>query len=68
MTVATLISNAEALDHYHLPLYIDEFLTLIGSPSRLVQGVIKVRLGYGNRMRDVAQQGVMTAEQMILQF
>ncbi|KAF1356113.1 SSK2 MAP kinase [Delphinella strobiligena] len=65
---ATLIANAEAFADRHLPPYIEELLTLINFPSRLVQEIIKVRLGYAKRMKDLAQQGVMMAEQMILQF
>ncbi|KAI6827358.1 MAP kinase [Hortaea werneckii] len=64
----TLISNAEAFSERHLPPYIEELLTLINFPSRLIQEIIKVRLSYAKKMRDPAQQGVMMAEQMILQF
>lgn len=65
---ATLIANAEAFADRHLPPYIEELLTLINFPSRLVQEIIKVRLGYAKRMRDPDQKGVMMAEQMIIQF
>ena len=65
---ATLIENAEAFADRHLPPYIEELLTLINFPSRLIQEIIRVRLSYAKKMKDPAQQGVMMAEQMILQF
>ncbi|EME49452.1 hypothetical protein DOTSEDRAFT_68273 [Dothistroma septosporum NZE10] len=65
---STLISNAEAFSDRHLPPYIEELLTLINFPSRLIQEIIRMRLSYARKMKDSAQQGVMTAEQMILQF
>lgn len=65
---ATLIANAEAFSDRHLPPYIEELLTLINFPSRLIQEIIRMRLSYAKKMKDPAQQGVMTAEQMILQF
>ena len=64
----TLISNAEAFIERHLPPYIEELLTLINFPSRLIQEIIRMRLSYAKKMKDPAQQGVMMAEQMILQF
>ncbi|KAK5137423.1 hypothetical protein LTR08_009001 [Meristemomyces frigidus] len=64
----TLISNAEAFSDRHLPPYIEELLTLINFPSRLIQEIIRMRLSYAKKMKDPAQQGVMMAEQMILQF
>ncbi|KAF2171446.1 hypothetical protein M409DRAFT_63718 [Zasmidium cellare ATCC 36951] len=65
---ATLIGNAEAFADRHLPPYIEELLTLINFPSRLIQEIIRMRLSYAKKMKDPSQQGVMTAEQMILQF
>ncbi|KAF2460733.1 Ssk2-type MAP kinase [Lineolata rhizophorae] len=65
---ATLIANADAFQERHLPPYIEELLTLINFPSRLIQQIIKVRLQYARNMKDIAQQGVMMAEQMISQF
>jgi mitogen-activated protein kinase kinase kinase len=65
---ATLIANAESFSDRHLPPYIEELLTLINFPSRLIQEIIRMRLSYAKKMKDTAQQGVMTAEQMILQF
>ncbi|EMD01011.1 hypothetical protein BAUCODRAFT_192422 [Baudoinia panamericana UAMH 10762] len=64
----TLIENAESFAERHLPPYIEELLTLINFPSRLIQEIIRMRLSYAKKMRDPAQQGVMMAEQMILQF
>lgn len=65
---ATLIANAEGFAERHLPPYIEELLTLINFPSRLLQEIIRVRLSYAKKIKDPAQQGVMMAEQMISQF
>ncbi|KAI9819871.1 MAG: Suppressor of Sensor Kinase (SLN1) [Pycnora praestabilis] len=64
----TLIENAEAFAIRHLPPYIEELLTLINFPSRLIQEVIRIRLSYAKKMKDLSQQGAMMAEQMISQF
>ena len=65
---ATLIENAESFVQRHLPPYIEELLTLINFPSRLIQEVIRIRLQYARKMKDPAQQAPMMAEQMISQF
>ena len=65
---ATLIENAKAFAARHLPPYIEELLTLINFPSRLVQEVIRMRLRYAKRMRDPGQQNHIMAEQIIQQF
>lgn len=65
---ATLIANAEGFAERHLPPYIEELLTLINFPSRLVQEIIRMRLSYAKKIKDPAQQGIMMAEQMISQF
>jgi mitogen-activated protein kinase kinase kinase len=65
---ATLIANAEGFANRHLPPYIEELLTLINFPSRLLQEIIRVRLSYAKKIKDLSQQGVMMAEQMIAQF
>ncbi|KAI9714019.1 MAG: Suppressor of Sensor Kinase (SLN1) [Bogoriella megaspora] len=64
----TLIDNAAAFEERHLPAYLDELLTLINFPSRLIQEIIKMRLELAKNMKDPAQQGLMMAEQMIPQF
>ncbi|WPG99818.1 map kinase kinase kinase wis4 [Acrodontium crateriforme] len=64
----TLIENAEGFAERHLPPYIEELLTLINFPSRLIQEIIRMRLTYAKKMKNSPQQGVMMAEQMILQF
>ncbi|KAI9851807.1 MAG: Suppressor of Sensor Kinase (SLN1) [Thelocarpon superellum] len=64
----TLIDNAEAFAMRHLPPYIEELLTLINFPSRLIGEVIRMRLLYAKNMRDPSQQSPMISEQMILQF
>src|SRR5690242_2128878 len=65
---STLIMNAEGFAERHLPPYIEELLTLINFPSRLLQEIIRVRLSYARKIKDPSQQGVMMAEQMIAQF
>ncbi|KAH4860774.1 MAP kinase kinase kinase [Parastagonospora nodorum] len=65
---STLIANAEGFADRHLPPYIEELLTLINFPSRLLQEIIRVRLSYAKKIKDPSQQGVMMAEQMIAQF
>lgn len=64
----TLIENYLAFQDRHLPLYMEELLTLINFPSRLIQEIIRMRLGLTTRMKDPAQQGVVMAEQMMSQF
>ncbi len=64
----TLIFNAEGFAERHLPPYIEELLTLINFPSRLLQEIIRVRLSYAKKVKDPTQQGVLMAEQMISQF
>ena len=65
---ATLIANAEAFAVRHLPPYIEELLTLINFPSRLVQEIIRMRLSYAKKIKDPANHGAMLADQMISQF
>jgi mitogen-activated protein kinase kinase kinase len=64
----TLIVNAEGFQKRHLPPYIEELLTLISFPSRLIEEIIKVRLAYAKKMKDSAQQNPMMQDQMISQF
>lgn len=64
----TLIINAEAFKKRHLPPYIEDLLTLISFPSRLIEEIIKVRLAYAKRMKESAQQNPMLQDQMITQF
>lgn len=65
---SSLIENAEAFAYRHLPPYIEELLTLINFPSRLIQEIIRMRLSYAKKMKDPTQQSTMMAEQMISQF
>ncbi|OQE24657.1 hypothetical protein PENSTE_c007G07133 [Penicillium steckii] len=65
---STLIENSEAFAARHLPPYIEELLTLINFPSRLIQEIIRVRLSYAKNMRDPAQQSPILVDQMISQF
>lgn len=65
---ATLISNAEQFAKRHLPPYIEELLTLINFPSRLIQEIIRMRLKYSQNLRDPAQLSQMMQTQMIAQF
>jgi mitogen-activated protein kinase kinase kinase len=64
----TLIAHAEAFQARHLPPYIEELQTLINFPSRLVKEIIRIRLSYAKKIKDLSQQPVMTTEQMIGQF
>ena len=65
---ATMIENASGFAERHLPPYIEELLTLINFPSRLVQEIIRMRLSYAQKMKESAQQSVMIIDQMIDQF
>ncbi|KAI9777641.1 MAG: Suppressor of Sensor Kinase (SLN1) [Peltula sp. TS41687] len=65
---STLIENAKAFAVRHLPPYIEELLTLINFPSRLIEEIIRVRLSYARKMKDPTQQSTMIIEQMITQF
>ncbi|KAJ5391527.1 hypothetical protein N7509_007017 [Penicillium cosmopolitanum] len=65
---STLIENSEAFAARHLPPYIEELLTLINFPSRLIQEIIRMRLSYAKNMRDPAQQSPILVDQMISQF
>lgn len=64
----TLILNAEDFRKRHLPPYIEDLLTLISFPSRLIEEIIKVRLAYAKKMKESAQQNPMLQDQMISQF
>lgn len=65
---STLISNAQFFHRKHLPPYIEELLTLINFPSRLLAEIVSVRLTYAGRIKDPEKQNLMMAEQMISQF
>lgn len=65
---STLIQNSEAFAQRHLPPYIEELLTLISFPSRLIEEIIKVRLAYAKKMKESAKANTMMQEQMISQF
>lgn len=65
---ATLIKNATQYAKRHLPPYIEELLTLINFPSRLVQEIIRMRLNYATKMKDPALLSPMMQTSMISQF
>ena len=65
---STLIENADAFHLRHLPPYIEELLTLINFPSRLIQEIIRVRLSYAKKMKDPSQQSPILVDQMIGQI
>ena len=65
---STLIENADSFAKRHLPPYIEELLTLINFPSRLIQEIIRVRLSYAKKMKDPTQQSSILIDQMISQF
>ncbi|KAL9614869.1 MAG: hypothetical protein Q9167_000702 [Letrouitia subvulpina] len=64
----TLIENAGRFAKRHLPPYIEELLTLLNFPSRLIQEIIRMRLKYARKMKDPAQLTGMLAAQIISQF
>ena len=64
----TLVENAEAFAVRHLPPYIEELLTLLNFPSRLIEDIIRIRLSYAKYTKDPTRQGPMMIEQMIDQF
>ncbi|KAG5927282.1 hypothetical protein E4U42_002398 [Claviceps africana] len=64
----TLIHNSAPFQKRHLPPYLEELLTLISFPSRLIEEITKTRLEYVRRVRDAAQQNSMMQDQMISQF
>lgn len=64
----TLIVNAEEFAKRHLPPYIEELLTLINFPSRLIQEIIRMRLNYATTMNDPHKMSVMMQTQIISQF
>ena len=65
---ATLIENAEAFADRHLPPYIEELLTLINFPSRLILEIIRMRINYAHNNKDPFQLSPMIAEQVLSQF
>ncbi|KAI0485302.1 hypothetical protein GGR56DRAFT_68120 [Xylariaceae sp. FL0804] len=64
----TLIMNSAAFQKRHLPPYIEEILTLISFPSRLIEEIISVRLAYARKMKEPTQQTPILQDQMISQF
>lgn len=64
----TLIRNFAAFKKRHLPPYIEELLTLISFPSRLVEQIIRMRLAYAKKVKESAQQNPLMQDQMISQF
>ncbi|KAH6648450.1 hypothetical protein BKA67DRAFT_521885 [Truncatella angustata] len=64
----TLIANSAAFKKRHLPPYIEEILTLISFPSRLIEEIIRVRLAYAKKMKETTQSNVILQDQMIGQF
>ncbi|KAI0966567.1 hypothetical protein F4678DRAFT_466399 [Xylaria arbuscula] len=64
----TLIMNSAAFHKRHLPPYIEEILTLISFPSRLIEEIIGVRLVYARKMRETTLQTPILQDQMLSQF
>ena len=64
----TLIHNAGAFVERHFPPYIEELLTLINFPSRLIQEVVLIRVNLAKKMKDSAQSSPMIIDQMIEHF
>ncbi len=64
----TLIENSTPFQKRHLPPYLEELLTLISFPSRLIEEITKTRLEYARRVKETAQQNPLMQDQMISQF
>ena len=64
----TLIRNSATFQKRHLPPYLEELLTLISFPSRLIEEITKTRLAYARRVKETAQQNPLMQDQMISQF
>nr|CEG03541.1 unnamed protein product [Fusarium acuminatum CS5907] len=64
----TLIRNSEPFRKRHLPPYLEELLTLISFPSRLIEEITRIRLAYARRVKESAQQNPLMQDQMISQF
>ena len=64
----TLIRNSAPFQKRHLPPYLEELLTLVSFPSRLIEEIAKTRLAYARRVKDTAQQNRLMQDQMISQF
>lgn len=64
----TLIRNSAPFRKRHLPPYLEELLTLISFPSRLIEEITKTRLAYARRVKESAQQNPLMQDQMISQF
>ena len=64
----TLIMNATQFAKRHLPPYIEELLTLINFPSRLIQEIIRMRLRFATKMKDPATLTPMMQTSIISQF
>lgn len=64
----TLILNSIPFQKRHLPPYLEELLTLISFPSRLIEEIIRTRLEYTKKVNETAQQNPLMQGQMISQF
>lgn len=64
----TLIRNSIPFQKRHLPPYLEELLTLISFPSRLIEEITRTRLAYARRVKETAQQNSLMQDQMISQF
>lgn len=64
----TLIYHSAPFQKRHLPPYLEELLTLISFPSRLIEEITKTRLEYAKKVKEAAQQNPMMQESMISQF
>ncbi|CAK7205994.1 Suppressor of Sensor Kinase (SLN1) [Sporothrix eucalyptigena] len=64
----TLIMRSTEFRTRHLPSHVEDLLTLISFPARLIEEIVKVRLAYAKKMKESAQQNVLMQDQMISQF
>ncbi|CAK7565136.1 MAG: Suppressor of Sensor Kinase (SLN1) [Sporothrix epigloea] len=52
----------------HLPSHVEELLTLISFPARLIEEIVKVRLAYAKKMRESLQHNTLMQDQIIMQL
>lgn len=64
----TMILNKATFAKRHLPPYLEELLTLISFPARLIEEITRTRLANARRVKETASQNPLMQEQMISQF
>ncbi|KIH87657.1 mitogen-activated protein kinase kinase kinase [Sporothrix brasiliensis 5110] len=64
----TLTMRSAEFRTRHLPSHVEDLLTLVSFPARLIEEIVKVRLAYAKKMKESAQQNSLMQDQMISQF